>query len=127
MPNVERRIPNVDYRLLNTEHLAPRGITRYLTTLTVMRHSMILFLLMPWPLSAEEPFNPKQVVRPFPAIVEPDVVGVGAAGKFVRNDELVLGVVVGGAARAYPINMIVNPTREIINDRLGGRSIAATL
>ena len=66
------------------------------------------------------------MVRPFPAIVEPDVVGVGAAGKFVRNDELVLGVVVGGAARAYPINMLTNPTREIINDRLGGRSIAAT-
>jgi hypothetical protein len=38
----------------------------------------------------------------------------------------VLGVVVGKEARAYPINMLTNPTREIINDKLGGRAIAAT-
>lgn len=44
----------------------------------------------------------------------------------VTDNELVLGVVTGGKARAYPINMLTGPSREIINDTLGGRAIAAT-
>ena len=51
--------------------------------------------------------------------------------KFLKSDEvvgneLVLGVVVNGKARAYPINMLTGPAREIINDQLGGAAIAAT-
>ena len=42
------------------------------------------------------------------------------------DDELVLGVEVNGYARAYPINMLKGPYREIINDKLGGKAIAAT-
>jgi hypothetical protein len=34
--------------------------------------------------------------------------------------------VVEGKARAYPINMLTGPRREIINDELGGKAIAAT-
>ena len=48
------------------------------------------------------------------------------AGRFVKDEELVLGVVVKGEARAYPINMLTSPRREIINDKLGGQAIAAT-
>ncbi len=50
------------------------------------------------------------------------------AGKDTELDdnELVLGVVVGGEARAYPINMLTGPSREILNDELGGIAIAAT-
>jgi hypothetical protein len=33
---------------------------------------------------------------------------------------------VKGESRADPINMLTGPQREIINDRLGGRAIAAT-
>ena len=44
----------------------------------------------------------------------------------VSDNELVLGVVVSGKARAYPLNMLTGPRREIINDKLGGRHIAAT-
>lgn len=44
----------------------------------------------------------------------------------VYPEELVLGVVIGNQARAYPINMLTGPEREIINDQLGGRAIAAT-
>jgi hypothetical protein len=44
----------------------------------------------------------------------------------VTDNELVLGVVVNGEARAYPINMLTGPSREIINDTLGGTAIAAT-
>ena len=79
--------------------------------------------------AAEPEFNPKTVIpRAFPTIVEPKMVDVSTADEegWVRDDELVLGVVVEGAARAYPINTLTGPRREIINDELGGRSIAAT-
>jgi len=75
--------------------------------------------------SAEE-FNPRQVVKAFDAITSPEIVSAEQGAKFVRDDELILGVVLGKEARAYPINMLTNPTREIINDKLGGRAIAAT-
>lgn len=44
----------------------------------------------------------------------------------VRPDELVIGVAIGDAARAYPLNMINGPDREVINDSLGGRPIVVT-
>lgn len=44
----------------------------------------------------------------------------------VTDKELVIGVVINGKARAYPINMLTGPSREIINDMLGNRAIAAT-
>ena len=75
---------------------------------------------------SEQDFRPRQVVPPFEAIVTPHTVGIDGADRWVRDHELVLGVVVEGEARAYPINMLTNPTREIINDKLGGRAIAAT-
>lgn len=76
----------------------------------------------------EEDFRPRTVIkRSFPPIKDPDIAKAAEAdGKIVRDEELVLGVVVGDAARAYPINTLTGPQREIINDRLGGRSIAAT-
>tara|TARA_R110000850_G_scaffold125764_1_gene244429 strand:- start:343 stop:591 length:249 start_codon:yes stop_codon:yes gene_type:complete len=73
-----------------------------------------------------EDFNPRQVVKPFKPIVSPEITTSKGSGKWVTDDELVLGVVVGDEARAYPINQLTNPTREIINDTLGDRSIAAT-
>ena len=76
--------------------------------------------------SGEEEFNPRRVVGEFDPIVTPDTVDVAAAEKWIRDEELVIGVVIGEVARAYPINMLTNPSREIINDELGDRSIAAT-
>jgi hypothetical protein len=38
----------------------------------------------------------------------------------------VLGVSIGDQSRAYPINMLTGPRREIINDELAGHAIAAT-
>lgn len=81
-------------------------------------------------LHAEEPpFNPRVVIkRPFAPIIEPEMVTVADAETrdIVSDDELVLGVVVGDEARAYPINTLTGPRREVINDELDGRSIAAT-
>jgi hypothetical protein len=48
------------------------------------------------------------------------------ADEILEDDELVLGVEIGGDTCAYPINMLTGPDREIINDELGGRAIAAT-
>jgi hypothetical protein len=44
----------------------------------------------------------------------------------VTDNELVLGVEIEGRARAYPINMLTGPSREIINDTIGDAHLAAT-
>lgn len=71
-------------------------------------------------------FAPRTVVRPFPPIVNAPVIDASKVSMQVSDNELVLGVVIEGEARAYPINMLTGPSREIINDTLGGREIAAT-
>ncbi len=86
----------------------------------------LILMLMSGIASSADNFTPQQVVPAFKPIVTPKTVDVADAGEWVRDDELVLGVVVEGEARAYPINMLTSATREIINDKLGGRFIAAT-
>lgn len=44
----------------------------------------------------------------------------------IADNELILGVEIAGQARAYPINQLTGPTREIFNDTLAGTPIAAT-
>jgi hypothetical protein len=41
-------------------------------------------------------------------------------GDRVRDEDLVIGLVVSGQAFAYPINMLGGPQREIINEDFGG-------
>ncbi|HAV63871.1 MAG TPA: hypothetical protein DCY13_16090, partial [Verrucomicrobiales bacterium] len=71
-------------------------------------------------------FNPRTVINhSFPAITNAPFIPAGeATAEIVRDDELVLGVVVNGEARAYPVNQLTGPRREIINDTLGGVDIA---
>jgi len=71
-------------------------------------------------------FRPIQVVKAFPAITKFPVKSVREAGDSLNPTELVLGVTVGKESRAYPINMLTGPQREILNDTLGGKAIAAT-
>jgi len=72
-------------------------------------------------------FAPQVVIpRAFPAIKDAPVISTAEADRLLAEQELVIGVVVNGKARAYPINMLTGPQREIINDSLGGHSIAAT-
>ncbi len=71
-------------------------------------------------------FRPRSVVRPFRAIRDAKFINVEDVTDQVAANELILGVVVDGDARAYPINMLTGPSREIINDTLGGKAIAAT-
>lgn len=91
-----------------------------------MHKFLLISLMIPSMLHADPEFKPRQVVKPFKAIVDAPHVDAGATKPFVKDNELVLGVSIGQASRAYPINMLTNPTREIINDKLGGKYIAAT-
>ena len=71
-------------------------------------------------------FRPIRLIdNAFPAIKNPRITS-DAEKSDLEDNELVLGVVINGKARAYPINMLTGPQREIINDHLGGRAIAAT-
>ena len=72
-------------------------------------------------------FNPRRVVSPRRPIVDAPIIAAHEVNDMVVfSEELVLGVVINGEARAYPINMLTGPSREIINDTLGGQAIAAT-
>ncbi len=76
---------------------------------------------------ADNEFRPKTVSKKagkFKAIT--DIPLKSASETDLRDNELVLGVEVNGEARAYPINMLTGPSREILNDVLGGQAIAAT-
>ena len=66
-----------------------------------------------------------------PALVDPiawSLAEAGAAGgkrsKFLVPSDRVIGVSLGGAARAYPLRLLV--WHEVVNDTLGGRAIAVT-
>lgn len=73
-----------------------------------------------------EGFEPVFVVDKFPPIVDAPTIGGGEVTDQVSDGELVLGISFNGEARAYPINMLTGPEREVINDTLGGEPIAAT-
>ena len=82
-------------------------------------------------ISAENPpspesFYPIQVVTRPPLVTDFKVMSVDEARGQIEDDELVLGVSIGGEARAYPLNVMTGPDREVFNDELGGRAIAAT-
>ena len=51
---------------------------------------------------------------------------VPAAGARLADADLVIGVVVGGKARAYPVNLMWEPRNEALNDRLGGKDVVVT-
>jgi hypothetical protein len=71
-------------------------------------------------------FNPRVLMKHLRPIVDAPFIPATKVRGQVADNELVLGVVVAGQPRAYPINMLTGPSREIINDQLGGRAIAAT-
>ena len=77
--------------------------------------------------ATERDFRPRTVIkRPFPAITKFPILTAAKVGDRINDAELVLGVTVGKESRAYPINMLTGPRREILNDTLGGKAIAAT-
>ncbi len=73
-----------------------------------------------------EEFRPQKLLEPLPPLTEFPVKKVSDVGTDLNPSELVIGLTVGKESRAYPINMLTGPRREILNDTLGGKSIAAT-
>lgn len=71
-------------------------------------------------------FRPVRVLAALPAITDAPVKRASEVGGMLNPSELVVGVTIGNQSRAYPINMLTGPSREIINDKLGGQAIAAT-
>jgi hypothetical protein len=71
-------------------------------------------------------FQPKTLMSPRKALVDAQFISADEVRNQVSDSELVLGVVVEGQPRAYPINMLTGPAREIINDRIGQTDFAAT-
>lgn len=71
-------------------------------------------------------YRPRRVVPRIRPITSAKFIDVEKVTNQVKDNELVLGVVIEGKARAYPINMLTGPRREIINDTLKDRAIAAT-
>jgi hypothetical protein len=59
-----------------------------------------------------------------PALNRPPAVSAAAGDQFLAPGALVLGVAIGGQARAYPHNVLW--WHEIVNDELGGRPIAVS-
>ncbi len=81
--------------------------------------------------AAESPAEPPaglpaefQQIIPRGRIASVDAPEFVAAGKAkIPDDAWVLGVAVGGEARAYSLNLLNE--HEIVNDRIGGRPVAA--
>lgn len=71
-------------------------------------------------------FRPQKLIDPLPPITEFPVKTVKDACDALNPSELVIGVTVGKESRAYPVNMLTGPRREILNDTVGGKAIAAT-
>jgi hypothetical protein len=59
-----------------------------------------------------------------PALDDPDLTTVREASRWLHDREPVIEVILGGEARAYPLQVLV--WHEIVNDTLGGRPIAVT-
>ncbi len=69
-------------------------------------------------------FTPIRFLDRQPPVANPETKGISESG--LAANELVLGVSVNGESRAYPLNMMNRPEREVINDMLGGTPIAVT-
>ena len=59
-----------------------------------------------------------------PAIDNPEFLSVDEANEVYDSDELVIGVVFNGDARAYSVPLLSN--HEIVNDTVGGVKLAVT-
>src|SRR4029450_9370225 len=51
---------------------------------------------------------------------------VDAAHSMLKDQEMVIGVVVEGLARAYPVNIMWGPENEVVNDTLGKTPITTS-
>lgn len=124
-----KRPPSLRSRLLRVTFLSSLGfgVVFFFLKITGALDDLADYRTVP----DHKKFSPRRVVSEFPPIQDPVLIkganseGANSEDK-IHPSELVLGIEIEGESRAYPINMLTGPHREIINDALGGRSIAAT-
>lgn len=73
-----------------------------------------------------DPFVPQYFEAPFPPVTAIETVAAFEAAGRVRDDESVLGLAMGGVARAYPVEMLRMIRQEAINDQIGDLPILVT-
>ena len=57
----------------------------------------------------------------FPLNVNLEIIPASEAN--MADDDLIMGAVINGDARAYPVNYMNGPYNEVVNDHLGGLPI----
>ena len=60
----------------------------------------------------------------FPVLFDPPMASAEKADEALEDDELVIGVTLGGKAKAYPVHVM--GVHELVNDVCGGVPIAAS-
>jgi hypothetical protein len=68
----------------------------------------------------------RKLFEPFAPVAGFPIVPANAEHLEIHDEDFVIGVELTGEARAYPINMMGEPERELLNDSLAGRPIAVT-
>ncbi len=71
-------------------------------------------------------FSPVQVVTRSPGLLDQPARAADDPLLDLEDDEQILGLVRHNEARAYSLNILTGPEREIINDVLGGEPVMAT-
>ena len=71
-------------------------------------------------------FYPISVVDEPPVVSGFEVLTAADAEMLILPDELVLGVEIDGESRAYLMNMMTGPDREVFNDSIAGHPIVVT-
>ena len=75
----------------------------------------------------EAPFQPRKLMNKQPIIVLSETRTAAEVADAFNPAELMLGIVIEGKARAYPINMLNEAVNsKIVNDTLGGKKIFAS-
>lgn len=90
-----------------------------------MQRSLLLFILVALSVGALVTCSIRdpRMLEKIPVIENPPFMAAQDA-TFMKDDELVLGVIVDGQAKAYPIRILNQ--YEILNDHVGNRSVFAT-
>jgi hypothetical protein len=65
-------------------------------------------------------------VGAYPPIMDVPTASASSVGTQVCDEDFVLGVEIAGQSRAYPLSMLNKPERHVLNESLGGQSIAVT-
>ncbi len=56
-----------------------------------------------------------------PALLRPNFLGANQTGRLLKDSERVLGVILNGEAKAYPVGIL--NWHELVNDWVGGRAV----